>query len=114
NMATGASTADLAILLVDARKGAAVQTRRHALIVSLLGVRQVIVAVNKMDLIGWSEDAFRRIEAQIRGFAQSLDFESLTVVPLSALTGDNVAAPPLAPSWYTGPTLLAALEAAEP
>jgi sulfate adenylyltransferase large subunit len=114
NMATGASTADLAILLVDARKGAAVQTRRHALIVSLLGVKQVIVAVNKMDLIGWSEDGFRRIEAQIRSFAGALDFENLTFIPLSALTGDNVAAPPLDCSWNSGPTLLAALEAAEP
>ncbi|MFI4997170.1 MAG: sulfate adenylyltransferase subunit 1, partial [Hyphomicrobiales bacterium] len=114
NMATGASNADLAILLVDARKGAAVQTRRHALIVSLIGVKQVIVAVNKMDLIGWSEDGFRRIEAQIRGFAASLDFESLSFIPLSALTGDNVASPALACPWYSGPTLLAALEAAEP
>jgi sulfate adenylyltransferase large subunit len=114
NMATGASTADLAILLVDARKGATEQTRRHALIVSLIGVKHVIVAVNKMDLIAWSEDAYRRIEAQIRGFAQALDFESLTFIPLSALTGDNVAAPPLACTWYSGPTLLAALEAAEP
>ena len=114
NMATGASTADLAVLLVDARKGATVQTRRHALIVSLLGVKHVIVAVNKMDLIGWSEDGFRRIEAQIRGFAATLDFESLSFIPLSALTGDNVAAPALACPWYTGPTLLAALEAAEP
>src|ERR1700736_2587475 len=76
NMATGASTADLAVLLVDARKGATVQTRRHALIVSLLGVKHVIVAVNKMDLVGWSEDGFRRIETQIRGFAATLDFES--------------------------------------
>jgi small GTP-binding protein len=93
NMATGASTADLAILLVDARKGAAVQTRRHALIVSLIGVKHVIVAVNKMDLIDWSEDGFRRIEAQIRGFAASFGFESLSFIPLSALTGGNVAAP---------------------
>ncbi len=114
NMATGASTADLAILLVDARKGAAVQTRRHALIVSLIGVKHVIVAVNKMDLIDWSEDGFRRIEAQIRGFAASFGFESLSFIPLSALTGGNVAAPAVSCPWYTGPTLLAALEAAEP
>jgi sulfate adenylyltransferase large subunit len=112
NMATGASTADLAILLVDARKGATVQTRRHALIVSLIGVKHVIVAVNKMDLIGWSEDSFRRVEAQIRGFATG--FETLSFIPLSALTGDNVAAPALACPWYSGPTLLAALEAAQP
>jgi sulfate adenylyltransferase large subunit len=114
NMATGASTADLAILLVDARKGATVQTRRHALIVSLVGVKHVIVAVNKMDLIGWSEDIFRRIEAQIRGFAETLDFETLSFIPLSALTGDNVAATGPARPWHSGPTLLAALEAAEP
>jgi sulfate adenylyltransferase large subunit len=114
NMATGASTADLAILLVDARKGAALQTRRHALIVSLIGVKHVIVAVNKMDLTGWSEDGFRRIEAQIRGFAESLAFESLSFIPLSALTGENVAAPGSRCPWFAGPTLLAALEAAEP
>jgi sulfate adenylyltransferase large subunit len=114
NMATGASTADLAILLVDARKGATAQTRRHALIVSLLGVRQVIVAVNKMDLVSWSEDSFRRIETQIRGFVEALAFESLSFIPLSALTGDNVAAPSRAAPWYSGPALLAALEAAEP
>ena len=89
-MATGASTADLAVLLVDARKGILPQTQRHSVIVSMLGVRHVVVAVNKMDLVGYREEVFRKIEQDFRAFAEHLRFASIYVMPLVAKDGDNL------------------------
>ena len=113
NMATGASTADLAVVLIDARKGVLPQTCRHTTILSLLGVRYVIVAVNKMDLADWSREVFDAIVAAYADFARRLDVTGVTCIPVSALTGDNVTAPSAAMYWYDGPTLLQALESAE-
>ena len=114
NMATGASTADLAILLVDARKGLLPQTRRHAAIASLLGVRQAVLAVNKMDLVGWDEAVFDRIVADFAVHARALGFDRVQPVPLAAKSGGNVVVrEPLAP-WYAGPTLLEHLETVQP
>ncbi len=110
NMATGASTADLAILLVDARKGLTRQTRRHTLLVSMLGIRRVVLAINKMDTIAWDESAYRAIVADYQSFARRIGFEDVVGIPLSALTGDNVAKPAEAAIWYDGPTLLNYLE----
>jgi bifunctional enzyme CysN/CysC len=106
NMATGASTADAAVLLVDARQGVLTQTRRHSHIVHLLGVRHLLLAVNKMDLVGHDEAVFRRIEAEYRAFAGGLGLGGVAAVPVSALTGDNVARRSGAMPWYEGPTLL--------
>ena len=113
NMATGASTADLAVVLIDARKGVLPQTCRHTTILSLLGVRDVIVAVNKMDLVGWSRKVFDGIVAAYGEFARRLDVTDVACIPVSALTGDNVTGPSTAMDWYYGPTLLQALESAE-
>ncbi|KLK94575.1 sulfate adenylyltransferase [Microvirga vignae] len=113
NMATGASTADVAILLVDARKGITRQTRRHALLVSLLGIRHIALAINKMDLVGWSEEKFREIEEEFRTFSANLGFEEVTAIPLSALHGDNVVEGASQVRWYSGPTLLSYLETVE-
>src|SRR3954469_6260390 len=113
NMATGASTADLAVLLVDARKGVTRQTRRHSLIVATLGIRHVVLAVNKMALVGWSQDAFEKIMADHAALAADLGFAGVTGIPLSALNGDNVVYPAAAAPWYAGPTLLAHLEKVE-
>ena len=110
NMATGASACDLAILLVDARKGVLTQTRRHAAIVSLLGIRHVVLAINKMDLVDYDEGVFRDIVASFNGFAQSLGFSEIVPVPLSARFGDNVAERSLRMDWYSGPTLIRHLE----
>ena len=110
NMATGASTADVAILLIDARYGVQEQTRRHAFIASLLGIRHVVVAVNKMDLNGFDQSVFNDIEVEFRNFANSLDFEDISCIPMSALDGDNVIKPSGNASWYKGPTLLQYLE----
>ena len=117
NMATGASTAHAAVLLVDARKGLLTQTRRHSRIVSMLGIRHVALAINKMDLVGWSQGVFQDIERAYRGFAADLGFETLTAIPMSALEGDNVIASHASPGaaagpmpWYGGPTLLQWLE----
>lgn len=110
NMATGASTADLAIILVDARLGLLPQTRRHSFIVSLVGVRHVVVAVNKMDLVGYDRAVFERIAADYRQAAAGLGFADITVIPLSARDGDNVAAPSPMMGWYDGPPLLTHLE----
>ena len=114
NMATGASTADLAVVLVDARKGLLAQTRRHSYIVSLLGIRQVILAVNKMDLVGYGETVFTGIVDGYRTLAAQLGIESVHAVPISALRGDNVLAHSDRMPWYEGPALLALLEAAQP
>ena len=111
NMATGASNADLAILLVDARKGLLAQTRRHSLIVSLLGIRHVVLAINKIDLVDFSQQAFDAIVAAYREFAEPLGFKTLQPIPLSARYGDNVSSRSKRTPWWQGPTLLAHLEA---
>jgi bifunctional enzyme CysN/CysC len=113
NMATGASTAELAVIVVDARKGVLTQTRRHTFIVSLLGIRHVVVAVNKMDLVDYDQEVFRSIEADYLAFAASLGLDDVTCIPVSALKGDNVVVPGLIMDWYHGPTLLAHLETVE-
>jgi bifunctional enzyme CysN/CysC len=112
NMVTGASTADLALILVDARKGLLPQSRRHAYIASLLGIRHLVVAVNKMDLVDFRRDVFERIEADFRAFTGAWDLANLQFVPVSALLGDGVVAPGAAMSWYEGPTVLECLETA--
>ena len=113
NMATGASTADLAIVLVDARKGLLTQTRRHSYIVSLLGIRHVVLAVNKMDLVDFDEAVFAQIADDYRALAARLGIAQVTCIPLSALDGDNMlAASPRTP-WYGGPSLLEHLETVE-
>lgn len=110
NMATGASTAELAILLIDARHGLLTQTRRHSFIVSMLGVRKLVLAVNKMDLVDYSEDVFNRIVAEYEEFAKELNVDSITAIPVSALKGDNVTEHGANTAWYSGPTMLEHLE----
>ena len=109
NMATGASTAQLAVILVDARKGVLTQTRRHSRIVAMMGIRHVVLAINKMDLLGYEQALFARIEADYRAFADELGFVSIQAIPLSALEGDNVFASSGNTPWYAGPTLMAYL-----
>ncbi|HET8553222.1 MAG TPA: GTP-binding protein, partial [Rhodanobacteraceae bacterium] len=113
NMATGASTADLAVVLVDARKGILTQTRRHTYICGLLGIRHVLLAVNKMDLAGYAQNTFRRIESDYRVVAAQMGIEQVTAVPLSALHGENVSSRSQAMGWYGGPSLLEHLEAVQ-
>ena len=113
NMATGASTADLAVLLVDARNGLMVQTRRHAFIASLLGIRHVVLAVNKIDLVGYSQEVFDQIRKDFDTFANGFGFETLQAIPMSARYGDNVTAKSEHMPWFAGPTLLQHLEAVE-
>jgi len=110
NMATGASTSDLAVILVDARRGVLTQTRRHSFIVSLVGIRHVVLAVNKIDLVDFSEAIFEAIVADYRAFAAGLGFETLTAIPLSARYGDNVLERSPHMPWYGGPTLVEHLE----
>ena len=110
NMATGASTSDVAVLLVDARHGIVTQTRRHSFIVSLLGIRHVIVAVNKIDLVGYDEKIFTQIRQAYQAFAGGFGFKTLTAIPISARYGDNVTARSERMPWYKGPTLLEHLE----
>ena len=110
NMVTGSSTADLAIVLVDARKGLLEQSRRHAFIVSLLRVPHLVLAVNKMDLVGWSEEVFEQIAADFARFAAKLEIADLTVIPISALHGDNIVTRSDRMPWYEGPSLLHHLE----
>lgn len=110
NMATGASTADLAIILIDARHGVLTQTRRHSFIVSLLGIRHVVVAINKMDLVDFSEERFEEICADYRTFAARLDLPDLNFIPISALNGDNVVERSESSPWYNGSTLMNFLE----
>jgi sulfate adenylyltransferase large subunit len=114
NMATGASTADLALILVDARRGLTEQSRRHAAIAALLRVPQVTVCVNKMDLVDWSEDAFDAVCREFLEWAARLGLHGITFIPVSALEGDNVVEPSARMPWYAGETLLAHLEAAPP
>ena len=113
NMATGASTADLAVVLVDARKGLLTQTHRHSYIVSLLGIRHVVLAVNKMDLVDFDQDVFERIATDYRALAQRLGIASITCIPLSALEGDNLSSRSTRTPWYTGPALLEHLESVQ-
>jgi len=113
NMVTGASTADLAVILVDARKGVLVQTRRHSYLVHLIGIPRVVLAVNKMDLVGYSAATFEEIVAQYREFAGRLGLADITAIPLSAVHGDNVITRSSNMPWYAGPTLLGHLETVE-
>jgi len=110
NMVTGASTADVAVILIDASQGVLVQTRRHAFIVSLLGIKHIVLAVNKMDLVNFDQEVFTKIVDSFKSFASNLKFESITEIPLSALKGDNVIERSKQTSWYVGPTLLGYLE----
>ncbi|OHD84022.1 MAG: sulfate adenylyltransferase subunit CysN [Sulfuricurvum sp. RIFCSPLOWO2_02_43_6] len=110
NMATGASTADLAIILIDARYGIVTQTRRHSYIVRLLGIRNVVVAINKMDLLNFDQEVFDKINAEYRAFAEGLGIKGIYSVPLSALDGDNVVTKSDRTPWYQGSTLLEILE----
>jgi bifunctional enzyme CysN/CysC len=111
NMATGASTADVAIILIDARQGVLTQTRRHSFIVSMVGVKKVLLAVNKLDLVDYSEEVFRRIVSDYSDFAESaLDIDSITAIPISALLGDNVVERSVKTPWYAGETIMQYLE----
>jgi bifunctional enzyme CysN/CysC len=114
NMVTGASASDVAVLLVDARKGLLVQTRRHAAIASLLGIRQIVLAVNKMDLVGYDQHVFDAIVTDFYGLLSKLGSLAVTAIPVCARDGDNVTAPSTRMPWYSGTTLLTALEGAEP
>ena len=110
NMVTGASTADVAVILVDAKQGILIQTRRHSFLTSLLGVKHVVLAVNKMDLIDYNEEAYQQIVEDYAVFSKDLTFDSITPIPLSALKGDNVIERSSHTEWYQGPTLLGYLE----
>jgi bifunctional enzyme CysN/CysC len=113
NTVTGCSTADLAVVLVDARRGVGEQTRRHLIIAALLRVPHLLLAVNKMDLVGWDEDAFAAIRAEVALLAEQLEILDTTAIPISALCGDNVVHRSAAMVWYGGPTLLEHLETVE-
>jgi len=110
NMVTGASTADVAVILIDARKGVLTQTRRHSTLVSLIGIRQVVLAINKMDLVDYDEATCRRIDADYREFAAQIGLTDITTIPLSGLKGDNIASRSAAMPWYEGPALMEFLE----
>jgi len=113
NMVTGASTADLAVLLVDARKGVLTQTRRHSYLAKLVGIRRFVLAVNKMDLVDHDQGAFEAIAADYRAFAERIGIELWTAIPVSGLNGDNVAGPSASMPWYSGPTVLEHLDTVE-
>ncbi len=113
NMVTGASTADLAVILVDARKGVLVQTRRHSYLCHLIGIRNVVLAVNKMDLVGYSQQVFDDIVADYAAFARSIGIESFTAMPISGFKGDNITALSANTPWYQGPSLIEHLETVE-
>jgi sulfate adenylyltransferase large subunit len=113
NMATGASTADLALVLVDATSGLREQTRRHICIAALLGVDQLVVCANKMDLVDWDRSAYQNVVDAMEALSRRLGISSCTVIPISALLGDNVVAQSDAATWYVGPTVLNALESAQ-
>jgi bifunctional enzyme CysN/CysC len=110
NMVTGASTADVAVLLIDARQGVLTQTRRHAYLVSLVGIKQIVLAINKMDLVSYKKEVFDAIVVDFQNVAQSLGFASVTPIPLSALKGDNITERSGLTPWYQGPTLMGCLE----
>jgi bifunctional enzyme CysN/CysC len=111
NMVTGASTADLAVILIDARRGVLTQTRRHSYIVSLIGIRKIVLAINKMDLVGYSQERCNEIERDYRAFAQQIGLADITAIPLSAVYGDNIIEHGDNMPWYSGPTLMGHLEA---
>src|SRR5512138_2886409 len=113
NMVTGASTADVAVILVDARKGVLTQTRRHSYIVSLLGIRHIVLAINKMDLVDYSQQTFDEIVQEYRDFAAQIGLANITAIPLSALRGDNMLERSARTAWYDGPTLMEYLETVE-
>ncbi len=113
NMITGASTADAAIILMDARKGVLTQTRRHSFLVSLIGIRHVVLAVNKMDLVAYSQARFDKLEREYREFARELGIDEIQCIPLSALKGDNITTRSEHMAWYDGPTLMQYLDAVE-
>jgi bifunctional enzyme CysN/CysC len=113
NMVTGASTADLAVILIDARKGVLTQTRRHSFVVKLMGIRHVVLAVNKMDLVDYSERRFAEIVADYAGFAGGIGLEDVLAIPISGLVGDNITAKSDATPWYQGPSLMEHLETVE-
>jgi bifunctional enzyme CysN/CysC len=113
NMVTGASTADLAVILIDARKGVLTQTRRHSYLVSLLGIRKVVLAINKMDLVDYSRDVFDAIESEYRDFARQIELTDVVAIPVSGLKGDNIKDPSTHTPWYHGPTLMGYLETVE-
>jgi bifunctional enzyme CysN/CysC len=113
NMITGASTADLAIILIDARRGVLTQTRRHSYLVSLIGIRQVVLAINKMDLVNYSREVFDRILGDYTSFAQALAIPKIVAIPISALAGDNITEASGNTPWYKGPTLMSHLENVE-
>jgi bifunctional enzyme CysN/CysC len=113
NMVTGASTADAAVILVDARQGVLTQTRRHSYIVSLLGIRHVALAINKMDLVSYSEERFEEIRAEYAEFAEKIGIKEFTTIPVSALKGENIVQPSGQMGWYHGPTLIGYLETVE-
>ena len=113
NMVTGASTANLSIILIDARKGVLTQTRRHSFLVWLLGIRHVVLVVNKMDLVDYSQEVFTKIEADYRAFATELGLPDITCIPISAVKGDNISSARRAMPWYQGPTLMGLLDNVE-
>jgi sulfate adenylyltransferase large subunit len=113
NMATGASTCDLAVILIDARYGVQTQTKRHSFIASLLGLKHIIVAINKMDLVGYSEDTFNKIKADYLDFIKSLDLHDVHFIPMSALDGDNVVNPSTNMPWFSGKTMMDLLNSIE-
>jgi bifunctional enzyme CysN/CysC len=113
NMVTGASTADLAVILIDARKGVLTQTRRHSFLVSLMGIRHAVLAVNKMDLVGYDQARFDEIAADYRAFAAEVGLKSVLAIPISGLAGDNITAPSANTPWYRGPSLMQHLETVE-
>ncbi|MFM9946830.1 MAG: sulfate adenylyltransferase subunit 1 [Saprospiraceae bacterium] len=113
NMVTGASNADLAIILVDARQGVVEQTHRHSLVASLMGIPKIVLAVNKLDLVEYSEERFYKIAAAYKELAEKLNLRNITFIPISALAGDNVVQPSVNMPWYLGPTLLEHLETVE-
>ena len=110
NMVTGASTADVAVILIDARKGVLEQTKRHSFLTSLVGIKKVVIAVNKMDLINYDQDIFEAIINKYKDFAKKLNFDSIYHIPVSALNGDNILNPTKNLSWFKGPTLISLLE----
>ena len=113
NMVTGASTAELAVVMIDARKGVLTQTRRHSFLVFLLGIRHVVLAINKLDLVDYSQEVFEQIEADYRAFAEQLGITDVVSIPMSALKGDNIVHPSENTAWYHGPALVPFLEAVE-
>jgi bifunctional enzyme CysN/CysC len=114
NMVTGASTAELAVILVDARKGVLTQTRRHGYIVSLLGIRHVVLAINKLDMVGYAREVFDLIDRDFREFAAKLGFDAIVSIPMSALCGDNITSRSANTPWYAGPSLIEHLESVDP